>query len=306
MRSITRRRHPHLSGGSSRAGLCLVGVLWACMALQIGAGKTPLKVLKYDPQAETIELFAGIEAGQYEVRMVPENVSAGQVFIKNTTDKPLTVKLPKSFVGVHVLKQVGNLGFGPQVGVNGGFQTGAGQSGNFGNAQSQGAGFGNFQNGNNAGNGQNNGIFGQGAQNFFSVPAERTVRVPYVGVCLNYGKPDPMSRMTYHMVRTADFTSDAALHELLDAFGTGAVPQQVAQAATWHLTDELSWKQLTAQRKPRAFGVPHLTDPVFSKAQIEAAEDLVERSQKLARQNQQAVPAQRVSRSSIAPESAGQ
>src|SRR4029077_12128658 len=108
----------------------------------------------------------------------------------------------------------------------------------FGQNNNQGNGF------NNVGNGFNNGNVG-----FFSVPPQKTVQVPMKGVCLAHGKPDPRPRMSYKLVKLEDYTSDTALQETLNVFGSSDVDLQAAQAAVWHLTDKMSWQDLREKRQ---------------------------------------------------------
>ena len=88
---------------------------------------------------------------------------------------------------------------------------------------------------------------GQGGGGFFSIPPERTVRVPYVSACLNHGKPDPSARLEYKLVPVEEYTKDEVLAELIRMVGTGRVDQHSAQAAIWTRTDNMSWQKLAAK-----------------------------------------------------------
>lgn len=254
------------------------GLVGACLVLVVatqlvGAGKSPMKVLKYDPAAEKLELFTGLESGALSVRVVAHDVHGGNLFIENQSGKPLTVDLPDAIAAVHILKQVGQ-GFGQQgfgqnggqVGQQGG-QQGGGQSigGQFGQQQGNTPGIGNAN-----GNGQN--AFGNG---FFSIPPERVVQIPYQSVCLNYGKPDPSPRMTYRPMRVEEYTQDKVLQEVLIGYGKGRMDQTAAQAAAWHVTDKMSWKQLASLKEYTLPGVYSSQVPTFTSAQLQAAQELV-------------------------------
>ena len=56
-------------------------------------------VARNEPPAKTVEMFAGMEAGEVEVVMIQQDSTKGTVMIKNKTDKPLTVKMPEAFAG---------------------------------------------------------------------------------------------------------------------------------------------------------------------------------------------------------------
>ena len=60
---------------------------------------------QYDPNAQTVEMFAAIEKGDIAVKLIPKDSTQCQVLIENKTDKPLNVKLPEAFAGVPVLAQ---------------------------------------------------------------------------------------------------------------------------------------------------------------------------------------------------------
>ncbi len=166
----------------------------------------PIRNPKYDPTAERVELFDAMKAESLSAVMIPQNSLHGNLVIENKTDKPLTVELPESFVGVHVLKQVGG---------GGGGQAGGG--------------------------------------GFFSIPAERKVVIPYKSVCLEHGKNEPHNGMRYRVVPTEKYTKDPILQEMIWMVGTGRLDPKSAQAATWHITDNMSWQQL-ANKTQRVLG----------------------------------------------------
>ena len=98
---------------------------------------------------------------------------------------------------------------------------------------------------------------GQGGGGFFSIPPERTVRVPYVSACLNHGKPDPSARLEYKLVPVDEYTQDEVLAELIRMVGTGRVNQHSAQAAIWTRTDNMSWQELAAKNHRGVRGVEY-------------------------------------------------
>ena len=236
--------------------LLFLGALASVMALSSdsAAGTKPSEARKpvitkpkFDPSAEKIEFFKGMDDGQLETRFVPKDANGGFLLVTNTTEEPVTVEFPEAFVAVQVLKQFGGgmMGGGGGGGIGGGGQ-GGGQQG--GQNQNAGGGLG--------GGGQGGGGFGGGGQGgggqqggggFFSIPAERTVRVPYVSACLNHGKPDPSARLEYKLVPVEEYTKDEVLAELIRMVGTGRGNQHSAQAAIWTRTDNMSWQQLAAK-----------------------------------------------------------
>ena len=131
---------------------------------------------------------------------------------------------------------------------------------------------------------------GGGGGGFFSLPPERVAQVPYIGVCLNHGKPDPNPRMTYVPVRMEKTVPDKTLQEMLRLYGMGKVDFTVAQAAAWHITDKLSWEQLAAKKEYTLPGVYSSQVPTFTLAQLQAANELLTVSAKLAEERAKLEP----------------
>ena len=88
-------------------------------------------------------------------------------------------------------------------------------------------------------------------------------------VCLEHGKDDPNPRVPYELKPIESFTKDAKVVELLGMLGRDEVSQEVAQAASWHLTDKLTWQELADK-----VGAEHLdgsTEPFFTHEQVSVA-----------------------------------
>ncbi len=50
-------------------------------------------------------LFEAMDAGQIDVKIIPQNATKANVLIRNLTDKPVELRLPKAFASVPVLAQ---------------------------------------------------------------------------------------------------------------------------------------------------------------------------------------------------------
>lgn len=246
--------------------------------------KRPLRKLTYDPNAEEVDLFKGMESGQLKVKLIPQNSFGGNVLIENTTDKTLTVKLPQAAVGVPKhLAQFGGGGFGGQGGFGGGQGgLGGGGLGGGGGQQQTGGGFGGQGGfgGGQGGLGGGGGFFGGGAA---SIPPEQIGLIPFNSVCLQHGKPEPTVKAEYVLVPVERFSEDPVLKELLTSVGTGQVDAQAAQAAAWHLTDKMSWDQLANKAVQHTGGAP--STPYFTRAQLLGAQALLAQAQKRAEDN---------------------
>jgi hypothetical protein len=207
---------------------------------------------------EEVELFAAIEAGQLEAKLILQDEFRGKVLLRNKTGKPLSVRLPEVMAGVPVLAQnVGNgNGFGPGIG------QGNGQA-NSGQPQAVGGGV----NGGNQ-NGQNGALF--------NVPAERVAQLNFNSVCLEHGKVAPRAVMKYRLVPLSEVNSEPALGDVLTSYLRGHCTQEAAQAAAWHLASEMSWDELAALQIRRATG---MRSPYFSAAGLREARRLAEQSQ---------------------------
>ncbi len=245
---------------------------FSLLALPAEAAKQPIKKVTLDPQAPAVDLFAAIEEGTVEATVIAKSSNEANLFVTNNSSSPLSVKMPQAVVAVQVLKQM----FAPP-GRNAGQgqgNNGPGQGGNMGQGQPIGGGM----NGNMMGNGMQNNMQGMNGGNtigFFSVPSHKTVQVPLKTVCLAHGKPDPRPRMKYKLVKLEDYTKDPALQETLKLVATSESDLQSLQAAVWHLTDKMSWKELRAKQIERLGG--HEPLPYFSDSQIEDAEALIDR-----------------------------
>ncbi len=225
----------------------------------------------YDPTAERVGLFDGVSSGQLETQLAPRGAQSGFVLVTNKSDQPLTVELPEAFVAVQVLKQFGGGGLGGGGlgggGLGGGGLGGGGQGGN----QNAGGGFGGGGGGLGGGGlgGGGLGGAGGGGQGFFSIPPERTVKVPYVSACLNHGKADPSPNLEYKLVAVEEYTQDPILAELIRITGTGRVNAQAVQAAVWTRTDNMSWQQLASKGVQGIHGrVPYFTQQELLAAQV--------------------------------------
>ena len=107
----------------------------------------------------------------------------------------------------------------------------------------------------------------------FSVPPEKTKVVKVATVCLEYGKREPSPHMDYRLAALESFSDDPALALLLDSFGRGEIPPNVAQAAAWNISSGLPWPKLAAEVIDRPGGVPD--QRLFTQAELFAARQVV-------------------------------
>ncbi len=254
------------------AGLGLLTSLSHAGTKSERSSSRPISKLSFDAAAESVEFFKGMEDGVLETKVIATGPMGGSLLITNHTDQPLTVEMPQAFVTVHVLKQFGGMGGGGG-GMGGGGMGGGQGGGQGGGNQNQGGGMGG---GGQGGGGMGGGGMGGGGQGggggagFFSIPPEKTVRVPYVSVCLEHGKADPTPRATYKIVPVEEYTKDPVLQEMISMVGSGKLPPQGAQAAVWTRTDNLSWHELASKFSYNVLGgkIPYFSGNELRTAQV--------------------------------------
>ena len=103
------------------------------------------------------------------------------------------------------------------------------------------------------GGGMGMGGGGGGMGGFQNIEPGRVRKVKVTTVCLEHGKKEPNPRIKYDIVPIENFTRNAQVIELCRMLGSGKLDQMSAQAAAWHLTDDLSWQQLVQK-----IGATHL------------------------------------------------
>jgi hypothetical protein len=78
--------------------------------------------------------------------------------------------------------------------------------------------------------------------------------------------------MAYKIEPLDEFSSDPKVYALLKLFGDGRLNQRAAQAAAWHLANNMSWDELAAKHVDR-IGLP--PDPYFTPEELQAAIGIV-------------------------------
>jgi hypothetical protein len=188
-----------------------------------------------------IDLFQAMSDRQIDVQFIAKSDRAANLIMRNRTNQPLTIRLPEAFAGVPVLAQQGNFGGG-----GGGNFGGGGVGGGGGTTQSVGGGFGGGGLGGGGGGGFGGGGLGGG---FFSIAPEKVGKIKVPCVCLDHGKPDPNPRVPYEIRPVESHIERPAVIEVIKAFGAGLVSQRVAQAAVWHLNNDVAWESLAEKRR---------------------------------------------------------
>jgi hypothetical protein len=211
-----------------------------------------------------------------EVKFIAKSDEQAQIILKNNTKQPVSIKLPEAFAGVPVLAQIGVGGGVGGVGGLGG-QTGLGAGGLGGGAQALGGGFGGGLGG--LGGGLGGGGFGGG---FFNVAPEATRRFSVDTVCLDHGKPDPTPRIPFEIKPIDEYVERPAVVEVVKAFARGELERGAAQAATWHLNNDVSWQELATKTMGERHPITRQRLPWFSALEIRVAMAASEHARKIA------------------------
>ena len=128
---------------------------------------------------EPVDMYDGISNGDVEVTIKAKSSSDSNFFVKNLTDKPLAIRLPKAFSAVPVVRQFGGGGFGGRGG------------GGLGGGGLGGGGFGGGQFGGNQGSAVDS-VVAKVAADSVVVVAEASEAVALVAECLTFLLASPV------------------------------------------------------------------------------------------------------------------
>lgn len=230
----------------------------------------------------TVEMYKAMKAGDIEVTLIPKDATEATVLFKNKTDKPLAIRLPEAFAGVPVLAQVGfgGGGLGGGMGGMGGGRGGGNQM--FGGGMGMMGGMGGMMGGM---GGFGGGGFGGG---FMNVAPEKVRKIKVPGVCLEHGKNDPNPRVKYEIRPIESVVKNPEVIEVCKLLGHGAITQNTAQAAAWHIENGLSWQELA--RKDRIRLRNGYVKKWFSPRELAYAQHLTAVASKLAKNSKTTSP----------------
>lgn len=234
------------------SAVCVLSLLGSFLRAE-----SPAKAGKNDAPPQG--LFAAIEAGDLEVGVVPRDERRLTIQMKNKTDRPLTIQMPPALAAAPILAQQPpglfpfggpnqNPGRGPQAPQQLGLPGGQGNNG------------GNLFGGNNGG--------------IFNIPAGRAIKIKADCVCLEFGKPEPDTRMKYELKPLAEVCDKPELVAVLQSLGKEQIDQRVAQAAAWHLTNDLGWDKLASLVERQVGGVKEMQ---FQTSEVAAAKTFIGR-----------------------------
>ena len=188
---------------------------------------------------ESAEMFAAMEEGSIEVVIKTVDEKKSNLMVKNTSDKPLAIVMPETFSAVPVMRQ-GGFGGG---GLGGGGLGGGGLGG------------------------------GRGGGGVFNIPPGKVGKLSLTTVCLEHGKPNPRAAMDYEIKPLSAVTTDPKVAEICRMIANDEITQPVAQAASWSITDGLSWQEMLV--KNRIERMDGYFERFFSPNQVAFAQQVV-------------------------------
>ncbi len=252
-------------------GVVVAGFVLATGSPAAESSSAPSAVAQEDSPRPIVDLFAGIEAGNIEVRVIPRNEKQVNLLLQNKTSEPITVSIPAALAAVPVLAQFDQFPW-------------PGADRDRGQQQPQNVGLAPPWQGPQGGpmNLPGGGPWNVPGRGLWSIPPEKVVRVRLTGVCLDHGLPVPRPRMPYALRPINEVAERPEVAAICIMLGKGDIDQVTAQLAVWHFHGEMSWKDLAAQHDKAAFD----TVPRYTPKQIRSAKSAAAEAERLAKEMQ--------------------
>ncbi len=205
-------------------------------------------------EAKEVELFAAISDGQIDVAVVPQSYASLTLRVRNKTREPLKIKLPEVFAAVPTARLQT-----PQAMQNRGAVMSLANGYGYGQDQGGSQGLGGFLSGpwsgrslTQEGNAKGEGEAAQEGPRYWILAPGRLWQTQVPCFCLEFGKPDPNSRIPYTLRPLKELNNKPAVSELLEEFARQGLNQYVAQLAAWHVANDVPWHMLTKVQFPRS------------------------------------------------------
>jgi hypothetical protein len=197
---------------------CLVGIaaVGAMPVAHLSAGET-----------DGVCLYDAMEAEQVEVRCIAVNGAKSNISISNLTNEVLSIRLPDALVAVPAARADEDSSEA-KLGRRGSSKI---------ECQAVGGSF--------VSNGRSSRSVGEGNSALLKLAPKKTRKLAATTVGLEFGKAVPNARVEYKLVRPESKLDDPRLMELFRQLGNNQVKPFVGQAIAWHLTDDMSWNELS-------------------------------------------------------------
>jgi hypothetical protein len=202
-----------------------------------------------------VEFYSALQEQMVDVQVVPSSYSSLAMRVRNNTQQPLKVRLPDAFAAVPAARMQARQMMQMQ-GVPASLSNIVGE-GYGGNSQGLGASLAGpwwgealvqEQPAANAPQAQ------QPAPAHLLLPPGKMLQAQIPCFCLEFGKPDPESRVPYVICPLDELNNRPAVSEVLRQFVPQGINQYVAQLAIWHLATDVPWQMLSQVQFPRVRG----------------------------------------------------
>ena len=185
---------------------------------------------------ENVDLLDGRNAGDLEVIARGSGQDKVRLSIRNRSSHRLNVVIPPGLVAASTVGQPG-----------GGAGGGRLQSMGLGSVSNREGAFGEFRETTGSGSLQSIGTNNDTIANHVAVPVGETVDLTIPGVCLNYGIPSPTPRNILRLVDVNEYSSNPRVRKALRSLATYGTSHGVAQAAMWHVCNDLPFELMAEQ-----------------------------------------------------------
>lgn len=197
-----------------------------CLFGAVGVGAIPLRQ-SVAAEADGVCLYDALETEQVEVRFIAVNGAKSNIVISNLTDEAIDIRLPDAVVAVPAAK-ADEESLNPKR-----------RRRDSSKIESQAVG------GAIVTNARSSRSVDDGGSALLKLAPKKTRRLKATIVGLEFGKAVPNARVEYELVRPESKVDDARLMELFRQLGSNQVHPFIGQAVAWHLTDDMSWSDLS-------------------------------------------------------------
>lgn len=216
------------------SGIILIGA-WTARAQAPAAGDIEPSSAPAGVATETVDLLGGRNAGDLEVVARGHGQDRVHLSIRNRSSHRLNVVIPPGLVASSAVGQPGGAGAGRL------------QSMGLGSVSNRDGAFGEFRGTASIGGLQSIGARNDAGASEVTVPVGETLELNIPGVCLNYGLPSPTPRNTFRLVDVDEYSSNPRVRRALRSLATYGTSHGVAQAAMWHVCNELPFEMMAEQ-----------------------------------------------------------
>lgn len=204
-----------------------------------------------------LDLLDAVARGKVEATLSLDNSRGGKLWLRNTGETEVTVRLPEAFAAVP--KPPRGYADPPQT-MGGGFPPADESTGDDDRRR-----------------------FGEPpAGRVVTLPPNGSHEMPAATVCLDPQRPPPSPGVEYEICPITEVTNNPAVVELCRMLSERHTNQRAAQAAAWHLHNGIAWQLMAVWRSPRPGAT--FQPQFFTGTQLRLGRKLAERAVREARE----------------------